>query len=98
MCNQPLGAGDYLALAKQFRVLIVSRIPQLGKDNNDAAKRFITLVDALYEHKVKLICSAEVEPGKLYVEGHGVFEFERAVSRLLEMQSSDYFKLQHIAC
>ena len=69
----------------------------MGPNNRNEAKRFVTLIDALYEAKVKFICSAEVGPAELYTEGDGAFEFERTVSRLIEMQSPDYMALPHIS-
>lgn len=90
LCGQPLGAGDYLAIAEKVRVLILENIPCLSRDNFNEAKRFVTLIDALYEANVRLICSAAAEPERLYLEGEGVFEFERTASRLREMQAADW--------
>ncbi|SFA90934.1 cell division protein ZapE [Poseidonocella pacifica] len=90
LCGQPLGPADYLAIAEAVRVLILENIPTLGRHNFNEAKRFVTLIDALYEAHVRLICSAAAEPEYLYVEGEGVFEFERTASRLREMQSADW--------
>jgi cell division protein ZapE len=90
LCGKPLGAADYLALAEAARVLVLENIPTLGRTNFNEAKRFVTLVDALYEAKVRLICSAAAEPEYLYMEGEGTFEFERTASRLREMQSADW--------
>ncbi|ABV91861.1 AFG1-family ATPase [Dinoroseobacter shibae DFL 12 = DSM 16493] len=90
LCGQPLGAGDYLALAGAVRVLMIDDIPQLGRSNFNEAKRFVTLIDALYEAKVQLICSAAAAPEMLYIEGEGTFEFERTASRLREMQDADW--------
>lgn len=90
LCGQMLGPGDYLAIADAVRVLMVDNIPQLGRNNFNEAKRFVTLIDALYEAKVKLICSAAAAPEMLYIEGEGVFEFERTASRLREMQSAEW--------
>ena len=95
MCAKPLGPGDYLAVARRFHTVILKDIPKLGPHNRDVAKRFVTLVDALYEAKTNLICSAAVPPNELYTEGDGAFEFERTVSRLMEMQSADYISLPH---
>ena len=95
MCAQPLGAGDYLALANAFHTFILDGIPKLGPHNRDQAKRFVTLIDALYDHKTKFICAAETPPTELYTQGDGAFEFERTVSRLLEMQSPEYMALPH---
>jgi cell division protein ZapE len=89
-CSRPLGPGDFLAIAQAVRVLILEDIPQLSSANYNEAKRFVTLIDALYEAKVRLICSAADEPERLYVEGSGSFEFERTASRLREMQSADW--------
>ncbi len=90
LCGRPLGAADYLALAERVRTLFVDNIPKLGRANYDRAKRFVTLIDALYEAKVHLVCSADAEPQDLYVEGEGAFEFERTASRLIEMRSAEW--------
>ncbi len=90
LCGQPLGPADYLALAQSVRVLLLDDIPLLGRSNFNEAKRFVTLIDALYEAKVRLVCSAAARPEMLYVEGEGVFEFERSASRLREMQAQDW--------
>ena len=90
LCGRPLGAADYLALADAVRVLIVEDIPALSRSNFNEAKRFVTLIDALYEAKVRLICSAAASPEMLYLEGEGTFEFERTASRLREMQSEGW--------
>ena len=90
LCGQPLGPGDYLAIAKAIRVLILKDIPRLSRDGQNEAKRFVTLIDALYEAKVKLIASAAAEPESLYETGTGAFEFERTASRLREMMSADW--------
>ena len=97
LCEKPLGAGDYLAIAESFHTLLLRGIPKLGPDKRNEAKRFVTLIDALYESKVNLICSAEAPPEELYTEGDGAFEFERTVSRLMEMQSEEYMEIPH-AC
>ncbi len=90
LCGQMLGAGDYLAIADALRVLMLDDIPLLSASNFNEAKRFVTLIDALYEAKVRLICSAAEEPERLYIEGTGSFEFERTASRLREMQGADW--------
>lgn len=90
LCAKPLGPADYLALADATRVLVLENIPLLSRSNFNEARRFVTLIDALYEARVRLICSAAAVPEYLYVEGEGSFEFERTASRLNEMQSSGW--------
>ncbi|MEM8788606.1 MAG: cell division protein ZapE [Pseudomonadota bacterium] len=90
LCEAPLGPGDYLALAQAARVVILEDIPVMGPAQANAAKRFVTLIDALYEARVRLICSAAAEPEALYVDGTGAFEFARTASRLAEMRSTDW--------
>ncbi len=90
LCGQPLGPGDYLAIAQAIRVLILKDIPRLSREGQNEAKRFVTLIDALYEARVKLIASAAAEPEQLYEAGTGAFEFERTASRLREMMSADW--------
>lgn len=90
LCGQPLGPADYLRLSHAFQTLILEDVPKMGKDMRNEAKRFVTLIDALYETRTKLIMSAEVEPAELYVDGSGAFEFERTASRLIEMRSHAY--------
>ncbi|MCJ2034149.1 cell division protein ZapE [Methylobacterium sp. J-068] len=97
LCAQPLGASDYMAVARAFHTVIVADIPVMGPDNRNEAKRFITLVDTLYDAHVKLLASAAAEPQDLYTatEGREAFEFDRTVSRLIEMRSSEYLALPH---
>ncbi|WP_281826450.1 cell division protein ZapE [Jannaschia rubra] len=90
LCGRPLGAGDYLALARAVRVLILTDVPRLDRAHHNETRRFVTLIDALYEAGVKLIVSAEAEPEDL--SGTDVFEFERTASRLREMQAEDWGK------
>ncbi len=90
LCGRPLGPADYLAIAGAVRVLILEDIPHLSSENYNEAKRFVTLIDTLYEGKVRLIASAADEPERLYIEGEGSFEFERTASRLREMQAADW--------
>jgi len=92
LCGKMLGPGDYLAIANAVKVLILEDIPTLSRNNFNETKRFVTLIDALYEDKVRLICSAAAEPEMLYLEGEGIFEFERTASRLREMQDADWGK------
>lgn len=97
LCERPLGSADYLELAAEFHTLILQDIPQLGEHNRNEAKRFVNLIDTLYDQKVKLICSAAVPPEHLYLQGDGVFEFARTVSRLIEMQSTSYLGASHLS-
>jgi cell division protein ZapE len=90
LCERPLSAVDYLALAERFAAIVVEGIPCLGPRQRNAAQRFHILIDTLYEARTLLIASAEVPPPEIYVEGDGSFEFQRTVSRLMEMQSEDY--------
>jgi len=90
LCERPLAAADYLAIAERFAAVIVEGIPRLGPQQRDAARRFHILIDTLYEARTLLIASAEVPPEKIYTAGDGTFEFQRTVSRLIEMQSEDY--------
>jgi cell division protein ZapE len=90
LCAAFLGAADYLELAERFDTIFIDHIPALTADNKDAAARLRLLVDALYEAKTKLVCSAAAEPSALYPQGVQSFEFERTTSRLMEMRSRDY--------
>ena len=96
LCGKPLGPADYLALATHFDALVLDGVPRLGPDNYDVARRFITLVDALYEHRVKLVVSADATPDQLYQRGEGAKAFERTASRLEEMQGQDWLGLPHL--
>ena len=96
-CAKPMGAADFLCIADHFHTVIVADVPKMGPDSRDKAARFVTMIDTFYEKKVKFICSAAAPPDKLYVEGDGAFEFQRTVSRLMEMQSPEYLALEHIA-
>ena len=90
LCEKPLGASDYLALVRRYGALFIDGVPIMGPDQRNAAARFSTLVDALYDARVKLVCSADGEPDALYAAGAGAFEFERTASRLMEMRTQDY--------
>jgi cell division protein ZapE len=90
LCEQPHGPADYLALVDNFHTFIVEGVPRLTRDRRDAAKRFNIFIDTLYEAHGNLVCSAEAAPQDLYTDGDGSFEFQRTVSRLMEMQSEDY--------
>lgn len=96
LCAEARGAADYLAVAHAYHTVVLVGIPRMGPENRNEAQRFITLIDALYENKVKLFATAAAEPEELYNQGgDGSFEFERTVSRLTEMQSADYMALGH---
>ena len=97
LCAAALGAGDYLALAAAYHTVLIDRVPALGPENFDLARRFIVLVDALYEARVKLVASADALPDAIYERGENSFLFERTASRLLEMQSGEYRALLHLA-
>ena len=95
LCAEARGAPDYLAIAQTYHTVILVGIPRMGPENRNEAARFVTLIDALYEQKVKLLATADAAPEELYAAGDGRFEFERTVSRLMEMQSADYMALGH---
>ncbi|MGA0615644.1 cell division protein ZapE [Paracoccus sp. KR1-242] len=90
LCAKPLGPADYLAVAEAVDLLLLDSIPRLSQSNYNEAKRFVTLIDALYEAKVRLIASGADDPERLYAEGEGAFEFERTASRLREMRDADW--------
>jgi cell division protein ZapE len=90
LCGQPLGPADYLAIAEAVRVLMIEDIPRLSAANYNEARRFVTLIDTLYEARVRLIASAADRPDRLYLEGAGAFDFARTASRLAEMQAAGW--------
>jgi cell division protein ZapE len=97
LCSKPLGAADYLSIAEEFHTVILEDIPRMTFERRNEAKRFITLIDALYDSHVKLLASAEAEAPDLYKAdtGREAFEFDRTVSRLIEMRSEEYLALPH---
>ena len=95
LCGEARGAADYLAIARRFHTVILVGIPVMTREMRNEAARFVTLIDALYEHKVKLLAAAAAEPAGLYPAGDGNFEFQRTVSRLEEMQSAAYLAEGH---
>ena len=97
LCNTALGAGDYLAIARAFHTLVLDGIPRLSPENFDQARRFIVLVDNLYEQRVKLVASADAQPDQLYQRGDNAKMFERTASRLDEMQSADWLEQEHLS-
>jgi cell division protein ZapE len=96
LCKTARSQLDFLEIAQLFGTVIVTGIEQMGNGSNDSARRFISLVDVLYDHRVKLICTAEVSHHELYTDGFLSFEFQRTVSRLQEMQSQNYMHESHI--
>jgi cell division protein ZapE len=95
LCGEARGAADYLAIARRYHTVIIVGIPVMGPEMRNEAARFVTLIDALYEHKVKLLAAADAEPEGLYAAGDGSFEFQRTVSRLEEMRSAEYLAEGH---
>lgn len=93
LCARPLGPNDFLEIAERFNTVMIENTPILTPGRREEAARFRLLIDALYEDKTKLVMSAEAEPSKLYPEGAQSFEFERTVSRLMEMRSAEYLAL-----
>ncbi len=96
LCERPLGAADYLELACEYTMLFLSGVPALTAENDDAARRFITLVDALYDHRTRLVLAAFTSLDTLYSGTRLAFEFQRTRSRLHDMQTADYLGLQHL--
>jgi cell division protein ZapE len=97
LCEQPLGAADYLRIAREYHTIILDHVPAMTFDNRNAAKRFIILIDTLYDMNVKLIASAAAEPDALYHadEGYEALEFQRTASRLIEMRSEEFLARPH---
>jgi cell division protein ZapE len=95
LCVNPLAAADYLAIAHTFHTIMIDNIPRLGPEQRNEARRFVVLIDTLYDESVKLVCSAAAPPEQLYPGGDGAEAFRRTVSRLNEMQSSGYLKRGH---
>ena len=96
LCEAPLGPGDYLAIATHFHALVLDDVPRLGGERRDATRRFIVLVDALYDHRAKLVASAAAEPDALCRDGARAVPFVRTASRLVEMQSEAWLGLAHL--
>ncbi|MSO80971.1 MAG: cell division protein ZapE [Alphaproteobacteria bacterium] len=96
LCFRALGPADYIALARRYHTLVIDDIPRLTPERRDVALRFVALVDALYEHKTKLIASAAARPDSICPAGDAAFEYKRTASRLAEMQAADYWDAAHI--
>jgi cell division protein ZapE len=92
LCSRALGPNDYVAIAERFHTVFLEEVPKLTANRREEARRFVILIDALYEAKTRTIVLAEAEPTKLYPEGDGAFEFERTASRLQEMRSADWLQ------
>jgi cell division protein ZapE len=97
LCRTPLGAADYLAIAAHYPCIILAGVLRLRPEERDVARRFMLLIDALYEHRAQLVCSADGAPDELYPEGDAAVEFRRTASRLMEMQSAAYLARPHLA-
>jgi cell division protein ZapE len=97
LCEQPLGASDYLRIAHEFHTIILENIPVMDYPQRNEAKRFIALIDTFYDNAVKLVASAAADPNALYLatEGYEASEFKRTASRLIEMRSEEYLSLPH---
>ncbi len=95
LCRQALGPEDYLAIANRYDTVVLDGVPILKEDTRNEARRFMTLIDTLYERRVNLVMAAQAAPPELYRGDTHSFEFERTVSRLMEMQSDDYLRLEH---
>lgn len=96
LCERPLGASDYLAIAHQFSFVFLLNVPQMSAEKRNEAKRFVSLIDVLYEQRCKLLCTAAAPAFSLYPEGDGSFEFQRTASRLVEMQTERYLAMEHL--
>lgn len=94
LCDANRSPAEYLEIAQSFHTVIIENVPEMGAHMRNAAKRFVTLIDALYETRTKLVMSSAVEPADLYEKGDGAFEFERTVSRLMEMRTEEYLALE----
>ena len=95
LCEQPLGVEDYLTLAHAYHTMFIDGIPILNPERRNEARRFINLIDTLYDNRVKLVVTADAEPENLYPTGHGADHFERTASRLIEMRSEEYLASPH---
>ena len=97
LCRTPRSAADFLKIANRFHTIMIDGIPKLHAEEREVAKRFVVLIDSLYEKKVNLFASAETEPSKIYSSGDVTFEFQRTISRLIEMQADDYLGSIHLS-
>jgi len=90
-----LGAEDYIAIAGRYHTVVLDRVPMMSAERRNEAKRFMNLIDVLYENKVNLVAAAAAPPDNLYPDGDHAFEFQRTVSRLIEMQTPEYIETPH---
>ena len=95
LCQRALGAEDYIAVGDRFHTVVLNGIPQMSPEMRNEAKRFMNLIDVLYEKKVNLVAAADAQPDGLHADGTHAFEFQRTVSRLMEMQTPEYIDLPH---
>lgn len=95
LCEGPRGSADYIQVAREFHTVLVGAIPRMDADRDDAARRFVTLIDELYDRHVNLVCTADAEPAALYAGERLIGAFERTASRLIEMRSPEYLALEH---
>jgi cell division protein ZapE len=95
LCEGPRGAGDYIEIAREFHTVLVGGIPVMDARSDDAARRFVTLVDELYDRHVNLVCTAAAPPEALYAGERLAGAFERCASRLIEMRSAEYLAAEH---
>ena len=96
LCEAPLGPADFLAIAAHYRAIVLDGIPVMGPERRNEARRFVTLIDELYEHRVHLVCAAAAPPDALCPEGEVAELFRRAASRLIEMQTAEYLEAPHL--
>jgi cell division protein ZapE len=95
LCEGPRAAGDYIEIAREFHTVLLGNVPVLGANDDDAARRFVTLVDELYDRHVNLVCTADAPPPGLYAGERLQAAFERTASRLIEMRSAEYLAREH---
>jgi cell division protein ZapE len=92
LCESPLGPGDFLEIAKRYRSILISDVPVMNSERRDSARRFMTMIDTFYDNHIHLMLSADAPPQGLYSGDDWGFEFDRTISRLMEIQSADYIE------